>query len=303
MIILAVAVVPALLGLVGAHVAPQLSWRMAPATAAVTLTGFALTVSLVTGVMLCTAGCLAAAELFVGVRPRDWAVATLRHEVPVPPSAGVVAGTMGVVLLALALCHLVRLGINARNSSSSARALPCIDGLTIVDDQSSYAFAVPGRHARVVVSTALLRSLTAPQRRAVLEHERAHLRRHHHVYAQLSRLAAAANPLMRPVARAVDVALERWADAEAARAIGDRVTVARALAAVALPTAPLRAPSLGAAQCAVVERVQYLLQPPPRNQRGSALMVAAAVLCWLCLGLVLLGVHDAIELAEAASWR
>ena len=140
--------------------------------------------------------------------------------------------------------------------------------------------------------------MSGPQRRALLAHERAHLRYHHHLYAQAARLAASANPLIRPVARAVDSALERWADAAAARAVGDLTTVAHALGAAALArtTSPER--SHGAAQNDVVKRVRDLLEPPKRRPGAVVVLAVATMLCWTSTTAVVTYVHTLIELAE-----
>ncbi|MBT0771856.1 M56 family metallopeptidase [Kineosporia sp. J2-2] len=45
--------------------------------------------------------------------------------------------------------------------------------------EAAYAYCLPGRHARVVISDAALRDLTPEQVAAVIEHERAHLRARH----------------------------------------------------------------------------------------------------------------------------
>jgi beta-lactamase regulating signal transducer with metallopeptidase domain len=79
-----------------------------------------------------------------------------------------------------------------------------------------------------VASVGLLRGLDAGQRRAVLAHERSHLRHHHHVHHTTVRLAAAANPLLWALPAAVTLATERWADEDAART-ARRDTVAQAL--------------------------------------------------------------------------
>jgi len=47
----------------------------------------------------------------------------------------------------------------------------------------------------------MLRTLSADERRALLAHEAAHLTYRHHVYTQLTDVAAAANPLLRPLRR------------------------------------------------------------------------------------------------------
>jgi hypothetical protein len=118
---------------------------------------------------------------------------------------------------------------------------------------------------------------------------------------QLARLAAAANPLLLPVSRAVDLAVERWADDAAARTVGDRITVARALAAAALAHVRVPNGTLAAAQSNVVDRVRVLLQPPPRRGLVGALIGAAVVACWLAAMIVAFHVHGLMETAELAA--
>src|SRR5206468_692329 len=105
-----------------------------------------------------------------------------------------------------------------------------VDGLVVIEDPEPMAYAVPGFSGRIVVSTAMLRTLSAVERRALLAHEAAHLRYRHHVYTQLTDVASSANPLLRPLRAAVALSVERWADESAAAETGDRRLVARALA-------------------------------------------------------------------------
>jgi Zn-dependent protease len=113
-----------------------------------------------------------------------------------------------------------------------------------------------------------------------------------------ARLAASANPLVRPLADAVEYTVERWADECAAAAVGDRRLVAETIAHAALaakarrPRRPLAA-ALGAvfgrpggpawSQAGPVpRRVAALLgAPPPRRvllmAAGAGLIVLAAV--------------------------
>ncbi|MFJ2651595.1 M56 family metallopeptidase [Streptomyces sp. NPDC087420] len=103
-----------------------------------------------------------------------------------------------------------------------------------MDDPVPVAFALPGAPGRVVVSSTMLRALTADERRALLAHERAHLRHRHHVFLLVTQLTAAVNPLMRPVADGGGFALERRADEDAGTVVGDPPLVARAVARAAL---------------------------------------------------------------------
>lgn len=298
LVMLTFAVVPVLVGIGCSLAAPWFVRHAPPAAAAVLLTGLALTISLATGLTLCLAAYVGTIELLPALHPKDWSATTLHASIPIPAVAGTAAGVLAAVLLGRAGVHAARVIAGARRTSSAAAALPSVNDLAIVDDGRVHAYAIPGRHRRIVVSRTLLRSMSGPQRRALLAHERAHLRYHHHLYAQAARLAASANPLIRPVARAVDSALERWADAAAARAVGDLTTVAHALGAAALArtTSPER--SHGAAQNDVVKRVRDLLEPPKRRPGAVVVLAVATMLCWTSTTAVVTYVHTLIELAE-----
>ncbi|NLU67821.1 M56 family metallopeptidase [Streptomyces sp. HNM0574] len=143
-----------------------------------------------------------------------------------------------------------------------------------------------GRAGRVVVSTGMLRSLAGDERRALIAHERAHLGARHHRFLLASQLAARANPLLRPLRDAVAYSAERWADEEAARAVGDRKVVARAVGKAALVSrGEAMAGVLAFASTGPVpRRVAALLEPTPPSRSwppaltraGLAAFVAAA---------------------------
>jgi len=121
------------------------------------------------------------------------------------------------VLLASAVRYFVRAARALLRASAESRRLgPIRSGLLVVDDALPTAFAVAGAPGHVVVSTAMLHALDVDERKVLLAHEGAHLRHHHHLYTQLARLAAAANPLLRPLARVIAEGTERWADEVAA---------------------------------------------------------------------------------------
>ncbi|MEU6352604.1 M56 family metallopeptidase, partial [Streptomyces sp. NPDC047072] len=104
--------------------------------------------------------------------------------------------------------------------------------------------AVGGTRDRAVVTTALLAGLRPAERRALFAHERAHLAARHHRFLLVVRLAACANPFLRPLRTAVSYTTERWADEDAARTIGDRRTVARAIGKAALASGGTPTPTL-----------------------------------------------------------
>jgi peptidase M48-like protein len=194
---------------------------------------------------------------------------------------------------------VVRFVASMRRTTAATRSLPSVDGVAVVADDAVYAFAAPGRHRRVVVSRGMLRLLSPAQQRALVAHERAHLRYRHVVFAQSARLAAAANPLLRPVVHAVETSLERWADAAAVRAVGNAAIVAHAVATAALAHNPVPVSALAAGQGEVVERVRDLLEPSNRRRRSYVLPALALLACWASASTVLLQVHHIIETVEA----
>jgi beta-lactamase regulating signal transducer with metallopeptidase domain len=172
--------------------------------------------------------------------------------------------------------------------------------LAVIDDPYALACAVPGRPGRIVASTGLLRSLDAAERRAVLAHERSHLRHVHHLHHAAGQLAAAGSPLLRRLPAALTLATERWADEDAARAVR-RDTVARALTHAATPARVISGHAgvvlaVGAEQ--VAARVHALYAPPPRPTawRIAALITVLVV----CAVSTLAAAHETERLFEAA---
>lgn len=140
--------------------------------------------------------------------------------------------------------------------------------------------AVPGHHGGVLVSRGLLRLLTREQLQVVFRHEHAHLRHRHHLYGSVSAFAASIFPPLAWVHRSVRLALERWADEDAAATVGDRTLVAHTIAQVALASPKSSTswhPAL--ANSHVVQRVEALLSDAPSTNRvaGPALLSGAGV--------------------------
>ena len=127
----------------------------------------------------------------------------------------------------------------ARWQSPTAARPSCMDdGVVVVPGPAIEAYALPGRPGRIVVSDRLLDRLDAGGRTALIAHEQAHLSGRHYLFAAAARLAAAANPMLLPVARSVDYTVERWADEHAAAVTGDRGLVAETIGQVALLAGP-----------------------------------------------------------------
>ncbi len=197
--------------------------------------------------------------------------------------AGRAAGSVLAVAAAAAVLLAVRHARNVRTSVRANRAFRGHSrdetGVLVLDDDRPDAFAVPGRSGGLVVlTTGLTGALTADERRAVIDHERAHLRHRHHVHVQAVELAARINPVLRPWCHVVRLAAERCADEYAARR--DRRTAAQAVARAALLCARVVAPDVchitGRPSDARV-RVMALTGAPPERQRRRAVLAAGLV--------------------------
>jgi Zn-dependent protease with chaperone function len=198
-------------------------------------------------------------------------------------------------------------GALAFGAVSSARSLsrhhrarrgPIPEGdLLIIDDTTPTAFAVPGRHPHVVVSTAMLALLDADERRAMLAHERAHLRHHHHRFVVASELSAAVLPLLWPAARRVRFATERWADQEAVREVGDPNIVARAIARAALARSGSAGSALALAGGDVVARIEALTGDGGGSGMGPASLAIVMLVAISVIG-VLVQLHHVIEFVQ-----
>ena len=284
--------------------APVLVRRLPPAAGTWLLSG---------GGVLAATGCATALALLgftlIGQTPLlaargRWSDPTLKHADPVAaPIAALALATLVVLVLRVAATASRRL-IALRDAYRVAASLATCSGeLVVLDEQDHHAYAVPGHPGRIVVSTGLLRSLTATERRAMLAHERAHLVHRHHLHHTLAHLAAAANPLLARLPAAVALSTERWADETAAQTCR-RETVADALTHAATRS-PRRHPTpavvLAAAVTEITARVQALRAPAARMtvwQLTIVLTLLAAT-----AGAVLEAAHDTerlFELAQAA---
>jgi hypothetical protein len=179
----------------------------------------------------------------------------------------------------------------------------------------------------------MLDALVGDERRVLLAHERAHASNAHYLFTSVARLAAAANPLLRPVSAELGYVVERWADERAAAETGDRTLTARAIARAALATSasppdrdaavaalglitsegqPLKKEGRAASRPKprislltarrpgpVPRRVAALLAPPPGL---PPLLLAAAVALVIVSGVATLeaatDLHQLIELAQ-----
>ncbi|MEU3372726.1 M56 family metallopeptidase [Streptomyces sp. NPDC006711] len=279
--------------------APWAGGRLPPRMAAWLLTLASMVAALGTATALGMAAFTLIGQIPAVAAEGEWSPGVLAAQAPVNSlvatgCALALAGCVGA--LAVGAWRQTAVWLMARQE---CRALPTSGDLAVVDDPVPQAFALPGSPGRVVVSSGMLRALSADERTALLAHERAHLRHRHHVFLLVLRLASALNPLLRPVARAGSFAVERWADEEAGTLVGDRPLVARAVARAAL--AAKRAPrhSLAATGGPVPQRVRALLAPPTPLRRD--LVVVHALLMLICCFSLALSADDMDELFDTAS--
>ncbi|MFE6775678.1 M56 family metallopeptidase [Streptomyces sp. NPDC057702] len=275
--------------------------RLHPRTATVLLTGVGVILAVCSTLCLVLLVVVGTAQVPGNPLPDGWADPEVRAAVPYDENVGFAA--IGVLALVSAACgrtlwrhYRVRNGAwralaelpSAPRPAPAASAPPTASGpragsgtlagtdtlvgaggpaLTVLPDEVPYAYALPDRSGsgRVVVSDAMLAGLGASERRALVAHERAHLAGRHHRYLLGSRLAASANPFLRPLWTAVAFSAERWADEEAAREVGDRRVVATAVGKAALIAGPAPAPGIAAFAAAgpVPRRIAALLGPVP----------------------------------------
>ncbi|MFD5412508.1 M56 family metallopeptidase [Streptomyces nojiriensis] len=182
--------------------------------------------------------------------------------------------------------------------------------LVVLEEAHPDAYALPGRPGRIVITSGMLRALSAAEREVLLAHERAHLRGRHHLLVATVELAAHCHPGLRAVREPLRYALERTADEAAAQAVGDRRLTARAIgrAALAARMSPARHRpgfALAATTGPVPLRVAALLGQPARTRVPGARPRLAALTLLACL-LVSAGaafqaadnLHTGIEIAQ-----
>lgn len=205
----------------------------------------------------------------------------IRQNDPASVPVAIIAGALlaaAVTMACRALWHRAAALIAAGREAHRLRGAGQV---VVTDDEAADAYTLPGVPCRIVVTAGMLRALTDPERQVLLAHERSHATSLHYLFTTAARLAAAANPLLRPVAAAVGYTVERWADECAASVTRDRKLAARAIARAALASSaspPRRAahatsvlgivgiPARMRGAGPVPRRVAALLRPPPQPQ-------------------------------------
>ncbi|MGW7256597.1 M56 family metallopeptidase [Streptomyces sp. NPDC054834] len=252
-----------------------------PRTATRLLTAVAVAMAVCSTLCLALLMVVGTAQLPGNPLPDGWSDPEVRAAVPHDE----IAGRAAIPALALVAAACGRtLARHRRVTRRARRALAGAPGTTVavLTDTRPYAYALPGTPGRVVVTSGLLDGLAPAERRALFAHERAHLAARHHRHLLAVRLAARANPFLRPLRTAVVYTAERWADEEAARAVGDRRTVARAIGRAALLSRGTTAPAFAAlaATGPVPRRVAALLAPAPVARTWPPAFTAVGLAVW-----------------------
>lgn len=239
------------------------SSRMAPRRAAVglALASVAAAVASTWGLVLMAATLIADTEA-VAERAADRGV---HLSEPVPAVVAVMAGVALTIALLRVVCVLGRRRAVQQQLRDVCTAHGGHGELVVLSMDAPHAVAVPrrlGRAGHILVTTGMLRLLDGPQRRAVLAHERAHLRSRHGLIRAAVEVSAALNPLLRTTREVVNFLTERAADESAADEAG-RSALAQALSKAALWVGPVATGGgvMAFHDLAVSRRVAALHQP------------------------------------------
>ena len=304
---------PLLIPAVAAAAARPLGARLEPSQATWLLTAATVALAACSTAALGLLAVSAAARAPVLALLGDYSQQVLRRGDPVSAVIGISAAVL-LTGAAVAVAVLARRRARAlAESYRRAARMHTGDDVVVVPGPAIEAYALPGWPGQIVVSGRLLATLDDRARAALLAHERAHLSSRHYLFTTVAHLAAAANPLLLPLARTVDYTVERWADEHAAAVTGDRRLVAATIGRVALLatgrtrrmaaglpgiTGPLSRRVSLAWSGPVPRRVAALLAPPPR--RHTALLVAAVLLIALAGASALQAARDLHALLELA---
>ena len=151
-------------------------------------------------------------------------------------------------------------------------------GVAIVDYDAPAVYCLPGAPRKIVISVGALAALTPGQLRAVLAHERAHLRAGHHLMLELAAALARAFPRVPLLSQArpqLAVLAEMAADDAAARR-HRRDDLAAAL--VVLARTGAQPATLAASGPEAIARLQRILSPQPPRTRLARLAAVAGLI-------------------------
>jgi Zn-dependent protease with chaperone function len=174
----------------------------------------------------------------------------LSHGYAAPGGVAVATIGLGFVLAVFVRTTWCAIGISMSERRERAARIAVLDlvgrtdiipGAVVIDHDAPYAFCVGGKRHHVVLTSALLATLSERQLEAVLAHEEAHLRQRHHVALVICRALfgtlAPAFPIFRRALARVRLYAELAADDRARRAVGEG-PLHEALATLACLPAP-----------------------------------------------------------------
>jgi Zn-dependent protease with chaperone function len=314
--------IPIIIPALAALVARPLADRLPPAAATWLLAGSALALATASSAVLGLLGLTALGRVAVLDSLSNLSAQIMVRNDPSSLPVAVIAGGLLAAAAVAAGRALYRCARAIVAAGRQAQRLPGAAQVVVTEDTAADAYTLPGLPCRIVITAGMLRALSHPEREVLLAHERTHAGWAHFLFTSVARLAATANPLLRPVAAEVGYTVERWADEHAARVTGDRPLAARAVARAAMATSaspPARdaAARNGTAVSAlgliggemrkagpVPRRVAALLAPEPRPR---LLLFAAALLLVALSGASALeaarDMHALIEAAQAGTRR
>lgn len=168
----------------------------------------------------------------------------------------------------------------------------------VVDEERPFALAFPSRHGGIVLSSGALRSLEHDELAAVLAHEAAHLRQHHHL---IMALAAGVSRFLRwvPLISAADDALPHYleiaADNQARRRAGTPALVSALLKLGERAVPAQSGQTVGVLHAAGPERIRQLVLP--KTGTAGALPTLAVVAHLAVLAVIGTAVHLPYALA------
>lgn len=172
-------------------------------------------------------------------------------------------------------------------------------GALVVPSPLPHAFCIGGRHRRIVLTSGLFDVLDAHQLRAVLAHERAHIRQRHHAALAVSRaLFRTLLPLFPRFRHAMDHATlfaEFSADDSARRCVGSTPLLEALRTLSAWSAMPETLAANGADVDVRMARLES--QPPPRSVGVMASAVLVSIVA-VAIPMVL-----AAAFAVAVAWE
>ncbi|MDX3061802.1 MULTISPECIES: M56 family metallopeptidase [Streptomyces] len=272
---------PLVLPLTAWPVARLAAHHLHPRTATWLLSAVAAVLAVCSTLCLALLVVVGTAQLPGNPLPDGWSDPEVREAVPYDEVAGKAAIPVLVAVLAACVSAAWRHHRVRRDAERALTGLPDTP-VAVLPDEAPYAYALPGPKGRIVVSTSLLSCLDSSERRALFAHERAHLAGRHHRFLLIVQLAARANPFLRPLRTAVAYTAERWADEDAAAAVGNRRVVARAIGRAALVSRGAPGVTLAglAAPGPVPRRVAALLGPAPAARVWPPVFTAVGLAAW-----------------------